>query len=414
MTKKNKKISLSRIPSYIFLTAFFCYIVDGLIVWSQLSYIHSFVVFGKLLLYFSVILVSVKIVCTKYSYSRIFLTLILLLFDVIFLKATNYIYRDVFMMILFIIGSQKVEFDRIVKLYVITVLIAMLGLYLLVKLNLVADVTYARGNGYRHSFGFVYPLSSGSYALFSGLSILYLTTDEKFKMHWKNICTILILVILFWVSYKYYEARNVSVILLLSILVSVFPFLVKPFNKKILVFVAVPIIILMNFILPTLYSINYNAFSFLNKALSGRLVLERIALQNYPVKAFGQYIQQVGVAGNSTTVLRNYFYIDSSFYRLLLMYGSFMFFLWVISQMIVLLKIRNKDFLLCMVLILISIYGSFDNSMIILYFNPFMLVLLSDVKKRGKFNKKIIEKNSLIIPYRKGFLPNCVHRDGPH
>lgn len=390
MTQKNNKISWNEIPGYIFLIAFFCYIIDGLITWSELSYIPFFVIVAKIMLYFSVTLVGIKILCTKYSHSYFFITLIILLFDFIFLEVTNHTYKDVFIIILFIVGAQNVKFDKVIKVYVVTVIIAMIGFYLLVKLNLVMDVTYAQDGSYRHSFGFVYPLSVGSYALFSGLSILYLTGGKKFTSYWKKIFATIILLILFWLSYKYYVARNVSVILLLSILVESFPSLIKPFNNKAFTIVSIPIIALMNFVLPKLYSINYNAFYSLNKVLSGRLALERIAVQNYPVKAFGQYIPQVGVAGNPNIIQWNYFYIDSSFFRLLLMYGSLIFFLWIISYMIVVSKTTSKDPLLCLILVLISVYGSFDNSMIVLYFNPFMLAILSDVRERNK--KEIIER----------------------
>lgn len=376
-----KKNQFNNFSSNIFFMAFFCYLIAGIITWSQLSYIPFFITVSKMLVYFSVILLCCKLLATKYTYSSFFIITVLFIFNVVYFVLTKGIYKDVLVTILFIIGAQNVSFEKIIKIYIMTVITAIIVLFLLVKISFIVDITYSRDNGLRHSFGFVYPLVGGSYSLFAGLSIVYLTMSERIKSVSKTGPILTVLGVLFVLCYSVYTARNASIILLIGIILFIFPSTMKIFKKKWLLIGSVPLIALINFIMPNIYSMNYNLFVFFNKLLSGRLVLEQTALQMYPIKLFGQYIPQVGVAGNPGMSL-NYFYIDSSFFRLLLMYGAIFFFLWILSQIMLIYRFWKSDFTLSFILVLIAIFGSFDNSMIVLYFNPFILAIMS--KKRNK------------------------------
>lgn len=384
--RKIKEDRFKNFRSNIFLTAFFCYLVLGIISWSQLSHIESLVTLSKMLLYFSVLLIYIKILLSKYSYSSFLIVSVLFVFSLAYLAMTNWIYKDDFTIILFIIGARGVDFRKIIKVYLVTVLTAIVILLLLVKVKFIADITYLQGNELRHSLGFEYPLMGGSFSLFAGLSLVYLRFSKKFKLS-KNWLTLSILVALFVLNYAGFAAKNASAILLLDIIFFLVPSVTKFIQHRWLLLSSIPVIIAINFLLPALYSKNYNMFTFLNTILSGRLSLERTALELYPIKLLGQDIPQVGVAGNTGMSL-DYFYIDSSFFRLILMYGFIFFCLWILSQIIIISKTWKLNIILSLSLILIAIFGSVDATMIILYFNPFILAIMADFNKDVPLNIK--------------------------
>ena len=140
---------------------------------------------------------------------------------------------------------------------------------------------------------------------------------------------------------------------------------------------------------------NYNKFNKIYKELnvlfSGRLSLSNTAIQRYPIKLLGQYIE---MNGNSYGLYSsNYFYIDSGFLYSILGYGL-IFTIIVIFMYSYLFKYacQNNNKVLFIWLTAILVFTVINNTWISLNYNPILLSFMSiyDFKK----NKYLQKKNS--------------------
>ena len=125
----------------------------------------------------------------------------------------------------------------------------------------------------------------------------------------------------------------------------------------------------------------------INSLLSGRLELGRLAFKKYDLNLLGRTIVEHSFAGvkgqklnNSGGGLpQNYFYIDSSYIRMILLWGFLAFI--IVIACLTFIAIRStvrKTFILSAVILVSSLSYMFEPHIIQIIYNPFLLALLSN------------------------------------
>ena len=131
----------------------------------------------------------------------------------------------------------------------------------------------------------------------------------------------------------------------------------------------------------------YNRFSFL-ASFRSRLEIGRAALSNYAVTLFGQHVPQRGNGGFTIPDGDAYFYIDSSYIRVLVMYGSVIFIFALLLYAILSLRAAaaGNIYLLC-ILALIAVDSVTEQYFLNPACNPFFLLVFTNAdifrRRRG-------------------------------
>ena len=234
---------------------------------------------------------------------------------------------DLFIFTFMFICGYSVNRDYILSSILYIVTFEILLVIVLTKINIIPDLVYMRSIGvYRHSLGFIYPTDFAAHV--SYLCFLY---------GWKKANRFNIIDLILWLIIAYYlllvtDARlDVGCIVLA---VSFFFFfahrsrwqkhryiwLVNLFSS-----IAFPAMLLLSFWLIKLYDSSANIAIVADNILSGRLNLGSEALALYPISISGNEVFENGLGSfagyNANRALYGYFMIDSSYVRVVIIYG---------------------------------------------------------------------------------------------
>lgn len=290
----------------------------------------------------------------------------------------------VMVMAAFILGAQGVSFRQIIKyyFYISLIMFGMVVFYSLIGVikNLIFVV---HGRATRYALGIVYPTDLGARVLYLILAYSYLNFK---KLNVKTyLCYFLIAVLLKLIT----DARLNVICILLSI-----PILYvaqraqkgKSLSQVLASFywVFTPIIAFLMVILSYFYDEGNRLYRVLDHILSGRLFYSNVAFNRYPVTLFGQNIVEHGYGGKTGMKMfegnanLNYFFLDSSYIRLIMIYGLLIALL-VLATMLFLSihSIALKDFALPAVLLVVTLSCLVEHHLMELVYNPFLLALLA-------------------------------------
>ena len=110
----------------------------------------------------------------------------------------------------------------------------------------------------------------------------------------------------------------------------------------------------------------------MNDLFSGRLQLQYTLFSMYTPKLLEQNIPQNGL-GRATTTVMNYFYIDSSYVRLLFIGGILLFLLFGVTFLLFLLRMINCNMYLIVYIALVIVISGITEDAVI---NPIMNIFL--------------------------------------
>lgn len=350
----------------------------------SLSYtMLSYMINGQLIYYIK-ILIMVLILFKIFILDRIPIPkLIIILLGLVLMVYSYHVAKalDILELYVLVVGAHNVDLKKVIGSYLtINIVVLILGI-VLVKKNVIMDLTYTRDGVMRHSLGKVYPtlLASNLFYMVSGF--VYILKDLKVK--WVKIAEVIIIVLVSYISYTFTKTRTDLICsLLLIVAVYIEPDL-KIMKAKItkLLLAATP---LMIFAISIYVMINYSSSSRfwnnMNEFSNGRLYFSNFAYQNFPPNFFGQYIEQNGNGGLNNLVLigEKYFYIDSSYIRILLMNGIVAFIsFYLVIQNFFMRAIKKNKYVSIILMILALIEGFFSSSFLIIGFNPLLLMLLN-------------------------------------
>lgn len=288
----------------------------------------------------------------------------------------------------FIIGARNVNFREIIKLYFIVGLILLIFIMLSADIGLIKNLTYHReqSNVVRQSFGSVYPTDFASHVLFLVLAYIYLQFD---KLTWKSYAVFIAIAFLLII---FCDARLSSIAMLVSVPVVIIGKRAKK-DKLISKFIAslywiFPVITAYISIMGTVFfDKNNQIFLKINNLVSGRLMLSHDAFEKYGFSLFGKRVIEHGWGGtHGLAMFKNnpakYFFIDSSYIRVTIFYGTLIMLLIIIAMTIISLRsIHNGLFALASVMVIVSISAIVEQRLIDISFNPFLFALFASTYK---------------------------------
>lgn len=270
---------------------------------------------------------------------------------------------NAFLMILLVLGSKDIEFEKILKVYLVIVGAVMVLAFLASIVGVIENLQYKQGSRkIRNAFGIIYPTDFAAHVFYCWTAIFYLNRD-KVKLFY-YIITIGVSILL----YRYCDARLDSIsIFLIAILywledIVEHPIRINRYIKKVwIVFwqrIGVYLMIIVAVIsigMTLMYKEGNSFFLSLNEILSNRLNLGKNAYEEYGARIFGQDIEMVGFGGTTAGKVQNYNFVDCSYVHVLLVNG--ILFLMILMMFYTLsCKSRKQDiyFLFCIAVIAVN------------------------------------------------------------
>lgn len=298
---------------------------------------------------------------------------------------------------IFILGARNVDFRRVVFLYFYIGIVILAVVVFSSSIGLIQNLVYHRGNSLRQSFGIIYPTDFAAHILYLILAYCYLYFG---KIKWFQY---LIFAIIAYLLILFCNARLSAIAILLIIPVIIIGQSARKgrLASQLLasLFWIVPAFLayLINFI-----TYFYNGKGFeekINHYLSGRLYFGHLAFEKYGISLFGKHIAEHGWGGREglrmakESKMFSYFFVDSSFVRILIMYG----FIAIVLLLLVMTFISfrsfvQQDYALASILVIVAISAVLEQRLLDLGYNPFLLALLTSQVYQNKFQEKVGEK----------------------
>ena len=285
-------------------------------------------------------------------------------------RSKTLVYLDVF-----ILASKDIDFNKILKHTLRVLCITFVFVVSSYLLGAIQDVTVPRGNIIRHSYGWASP-NCFILNIFEIVTLYLYLRKDKLKLYDYAFSFILL-----YVGYYFTNSRTglyMGVLLVLLFILVKYTKINKLYNKTKYLQYALPTILTISFLLLTLAYDKYGLYN-LDARLSGRLFFTDVAIENYHIKPFGSKIDFIGqVLESEYKTGIHYNYVDCSYIKTLLNYGVF-YLIYILIFLIILTRhaIKNKDYYLLSIILVMEIYCFVDSWLLGIEFNPFLLLLVN-------------------------------------
>lgn len=282
----------------------------------------------------------------------------------------------------FVIAARGVDFHKIIHSYLWINGMLLLATFVYSLLGIISNLTYYRHHIPRFAMGIDYPTDLAAYVLYFVIAWCF-QYYEKLRLR-----DYLIIIIADFFMFLVTNARLDALMILLFVCAIV---LAKRADsgKPIAVnmcktFWSFSIILPYGyFLLNYYYSEKNYIMRHINNLLSGRLALGYRGLNQCGITMVGQHVVEQGWGGAKGYALSEnepwkYFYIDSSFMRLLLIYGFIIGLIVVAAMMIISIKSTiQHEYLIPTIMFMITISSLIDQHLVEITFNPFLIALLA-------------------------------------
>lgn len=369
-----KKISFSKENIFCYTFFVWCLFIDLLITTNYSSRfggkVQYIVVLGSIVILVAKELASLAEL-KSYSFFRV---VVMVLFLLVTLKIMGNSYGLIFLSaMLFVISARDVDFEKILKTFIVTILTLFAITIGGNKLGTVGSILSAQNGRFRNSMGFSYVSFPSQFAFF--LTAAYLVWRKR------QISYIELLILLGLDIYIYKNALTTSPFVL-SLFLLGYVLVTKVINKDIVVrfsltrFLASLTFIIAPMILWWLcFKAPIGLFMMVDKFVNNRLRLSVAGIQNFGVSLFGQKVQFITL-DSVGRFSANYNYIDSSYFQNLVVNGL------IFTGIVLLLftyatykSVYYRNDILTVVLVALSIHAMFDPQLIVLWYSPFGMLL---------------------------------------
>lgn len=288
-----------------------------------------------------------------------------------------------------IVGAKDVDFDKILKVYLTLGITIMLAAFVASKVGWIENLQYVIQREedllVRNSYGSVYPTDFAAHVFYLAVAGICLSED---KITLGKIINFVVLAV--FVLNKC-GARTSAICMLLMAIMLVF---VRVLKHKINTNVFYHVINLSTVILAGLFIGLVQFFDFtkvwmakLDSILSNRLIISKDAINLYDYKLFGQHIVEVGL-GRQEGIPGDYFFLDSSYIRIALLYGVVLFVVVMFLSWINGVKaIQNKRIIILCALAIIGVHSFMEHHILEVAYNPLCLLIfakLGNLQIKGK------------------------------
>lgn len=308
---------------------------------------------------------------------------------------------DILIFILFILAAKGVNFRSLIKLFFGVSIILLIFTILFSQMGVIKDMVYRRGHFYRHSLGVNYPTDLASHTLYLIWAYCYLRFD---KINWRSYLSIAVIGVLVFIITNARTSFALTLLTIPIIYIAQRAHTGKKISHVLASFYWIfpAVLSYLTILTAYFYKGSMRPLALLNKILSGRLVLSYQALHDHGMTLFGQPVLEHGYGGMQGFKLfhhgmEKYFYIDSSFTRLAVIYGLIIgcFLIFVMTR-IAYKSTKYKDYCLAAIMLLIAIHCIIEQHLLDIAYNPFLIALLaSHAYRTGKDYKDIKEENNV-------------------
>lgn len=291
---------------------------------------------------------------------------------------------------LFIIGAQKIDYRKLLKVFLSTMVVLVILTVLAAKLRIIPGLTMGRSGTptVRYALGMIYPSDLAARAFYLMLAYCVL---KKFRLNLPEYIACVAWTVLIYIMT---DTKLDAILMVLVVLASIFYRQIK----QMIQFIGAKLLILgtlfvtgISVLLAYFYVPNNPILSLVNRALSDRLKYENMVFEKYNVTIFGQYIRQRGNGGVHKPNF-DYFFIDSSYIRHLMMNGmaAFMVIMIVVCVMIAIF-VKTKSYSLLIYLMFVILSSIIDQHMLEISFNFAFVALLSNTTSFEDLEKRTIK-----------------------
>lgn len=303
--------------------------------------------------------------------------LIISIWIILFAAGKNSYDYNLYYYSFYIFGAKDIDLKKILKWYLAIISLSVAITTIIAILHIIPTLSVGRSNSavLRLSMGAIYPsdLAARIFYLMLGYIVI-----KKFSLNLPEYISLISITITTYVVTDTKLDLILMIMLLLSSIFYKYISNVLDHTNNIVLNLTVILFILINLFLAYIYNHNNFILKILDKALTGRLYFGHIGFKDYNVTLYGQYVYQNGWGGIHKAVT-NYFYIDSSWVRVLLMQGVivYLFILWLI--------VRNtnnflldKKYGLLIALLFIVISSAIDQHLLELSYNFIFLATFAN------------------------------------
>lgn len=284
--------------------------------------------------------------------------------------------------VIFIFSLRDISFKYVAKTAFYISSFTLIFVVLSSQIGLISNYIEFSGGRIRHYLGFRYSLFPSTVMLNIVASSFFLTQD---KVSYKRLFFLLLSTI--WIFYQTDSRLTfISSLLLLGInlIVKRYPSILK---SSALLLKTFKLTYIVNAYLSYLMAKMYLSFSssFLNELskninqfLGGRIYYANRSLNIYGYNLFGQKINWVGngLDINGQKRLSEYLYVDNLYIQILQRYGLFVLvILLLIFTLTLHYLLKQKQYVLSLILIILSFHAMIDDLIINLHYNIFLILI---------------------------------------
>lgn len=280
-----------------------------------------------------------------------------------------------------IVGAKDIDFDRILKVYLTIGITIMLAAFVASQVGWIENLQYVveRDGGLiiRNAFGSVYPTDFAAHVFYLSLAGICIGNKE---ISYGKIINLLVFAI--FLQDKCGARTSFICLVMVAFLLVVFVTckikMVKGFYY------------MFNFTTigcATIYILLTHLFDYskewmiaLNGMLSNRLEITNKAIQIYSYKIFGQNIIEIG-SGRTVEHQEEYFFLDDSYIRILLLYGIVLF----VISLLIFWKCGEKAMQCNKIVVLLSIvaisaHSFMEHHILEIAYNPIFFFVFAKCK----------------------------------
>lgn len=293
----------------------------------------------------------------------------------------------ILIMTLLVIAARSVDLNHLIYIYYIVGCIVITAVMLYSLIGIITNLSFhAADRPIRYALGIVYPTDLSAHVLFLILANVFL---NRTRLTFRRYAVYLFILI---ATFKITDGRlscTVGTLAIIAIILADFAQNGHTICRYIssIYWVFIPAQAYLIIILSIFFSPSNKLFAKLDRLLSGRLYFGHEGIHKYGFHLFGNTIEEHGYGGVKGAQLFQgktnvgYFYIDSSYVRLFLMYGTIMALLVIIVMTYVALHATiNNQFVFAAIILAVSSSCMVEQHLLELSFNPFLIVWLASLK----------------------------------
>lgn len=287
-----------------------------------------------------------------------------------------------------IVSAKDVEFDKILKVYLVIGITIMVAAFGASQMGVIENLQYTVVRGeetiIRNSFGSVYPTDFSAHVFYLAIAGICLSEN---KITWGKIINFVVLAA--FVLDKCSARTSAICLVLMAVLLVAVKYLKDKIKTDVIYHVMNLSMVVLAGLFISLAHIFDTAKEWLVKLdfmLSSRLSISNKAIELYDYKLFGQNIAEIGL-GRSEGYREDYFFLDSSYIRIALLYGVVLLIVallvfWLAGQY----AIVNKRVIIIAAIMVIAVHSFMEHHILEIAYNPifcFAFTKCSGIEDKG-------------------------------